>query len=375
MANFCTKCGNPLYLCTCKERNQSQPQQPQQQYQPQQPQQQYQPQQQFQPQPQQYPKQPKQKRAGSFCTKCGKPIEECECNKRTDSDLKVSLKNYLGLHESDALKKEDCFEIGKQIVPDLIEPCEEEVPIKQYDVGRVRRRLDFSWGYSRIQVTNKRIIQRTVGRSIIGKDMQYQEFAIDDIAGLSFNKGKQFALGDFFLWLILSAIVGAIGAGLGALFEGSEAGIVIGAIFAVLAIGCWAYIRFGQRKSSNVLFAFLFAFPVGMAITTNIEFIAWWDSYAVIPAILSWICAIFYLVYLVRSSLLPSISLLVKTRVYASEGASVSAGLRITKFKISAIILPGSDTENALREIGAIITDVQKLGDYAIDKWKAKTDK
>lgn len=97
MANFCTKCGNPLYLCTCEDKKQ----QPQQQYQPQQPQ--------FQPQQQQqlYPKQSKQKRAGSFCTKCGKPIEECECNKRTDSDLKVSLKNYLGLHESDALKKED----------------------------------------------------------------------------------------------------------------------------------------------------------------------------------------------------------------------------------------------------------------------------
>ena len=359
MANFCTKCGNPLYLCTCEDKKQ--PQQPQ--FQPQQ-------------QPQQYPKQPKQKRAGSFCTKCGKPIEECECNKRTDSDLKVSLKNYLGLHESDALKKEDCFEIGKQIVPDLIEPCEEEIPIKQYDVGRVRRRLDFSWGYSRIQVTNKRIIQRTVGRSIIGKDMQYQEFAIDDIAGLSFNKGKQFAFGDFLLWLILSAIVGALGAGLEALFDGDEAGVVVGAIFAVLAIGCWAYIRFGQRKSSNVLFTFLFALPVGMAITAFGRIGYGYDEEAlIVPAILSWICAIFYFVYLVRSSLLPSISLLVKTRVCASEGASVSAGWRITKFKISAIILPGSDTENALREIGAIITDVQKFGDYAIDKWKAKTDK
>ena len=359
MANFCTKCGNPLYLCTCEDKKQ----QPQPQFQPQQ-------------QPQQYPKQPKQKRAGSFCTKCGKPIEECECNKRTDSDLKVSLKNYLGLHESDALKKEDCFEIGKQIVPDLIEPCEEEIPIKQYDVGRVRRRLDFSWGYSRIQVTNKRIIQRTVGRSIIGKDMQYQEFAIDDIAGLSFNKGKQFAFGDFLLWLILSAIVGALGAGLGALFDGDEAGVVVGAIFDVLAIGCWAYIRFGQKKSSNVLFTFLFALPVGMAITAFGRIGYGYDEEAlIVPAILSWICAIFYLVYLVRSSLLPSISLLVKTRVYASEGASVSAGWRITKFKISAIILPGSDTENALREIGAIITDVQKFGDYAIDKWKAKTDK
>ena len=104
-------------------------------------------------------------------------------------------------------------------------------------------------------------------------------------------------------------------------------------------------------------------------------FLGYDEEVLIIPAILSWICAIFYLVYLVRSSLLPSISLLVKTRVYASEGASVSAGWRITKFKISAIILPGSDTENVLREIGAIITDVQKLGDYAIDKWKAKTNK
>lgn len=346
MANFCTKCGNPIYLCTCEDKVKEEPK-------------------------------PQVKRGGSFCTKCGKPLAECQCNSHRDE--KISVKNMLGITESDVLKKEDCFEVGKKIVPDLIEPCDGEIPIKQYEVGRVRRRSNFSWGYSRIQVTNKRIIQRTVGRSIIGKDLQYQEFAIDDIAGMNFNRGKQFSIGDFFLWLIASAITGGIGVGLSALF-GEDAAVIIGSIIAFLVIGAWIYIRFAQRKSSNVLFALMFSFATGMVsfgLGMDMERILFgfmWDGDAsgAIPAFLALVCLIMYIVYLIRSSLLPSISILVKTRVYASEGARVSAGIRVTNFKIGSVILPGADTETALREIGAIVTDVQKLGDYAIEKWQVK---
>ncbi len=32
--------------------------------------------------------------------------------------------------------------------------------------------------------------------------------------------------------------------------------------------------------------------------------------------------------------------------------------------------LPGRDAEKMLHEIGALITDIQTLGDYGIAKWK-----
>lgn len=33
-------------------------------------------------------------------------------------------------------------------------------------------------------------------------------------------------------------------------------------------------------------------------------------------------------------------------------------------------ILPLKDTEKCIRELGAIINDIQKMGDYAVEKWK-----
>lgn len=33
-------------------------------------------------------------------------------------------------------------------------------------------------------------------------------------------------------------------------------------------------------------------------------------------------------------------------------------------------VLPARDTDRAIEEIGAIVSDIQKLGDYAIEKWK-----
>ena len=33
-------------------------------------------------------------------------------------------------------------------------------------------------------------------------------------------------------------------------------------------------------------------------------------------------------------------------------------------------VFPTSDTDTAIKEIGAIINDVQKLGDHGVHKWK-----
>lgn len=332
MANFCTKCGKPIDQCICAGRVAPPPQ---------------------------------PARAGNFCTKCGKPLAECTCNTVVNPgvDGHNIVKDFFGFSESDVLVKEDCYEIGKKIVPDIIAPGEGEVPIKQYDVGRVRRRSNFSWGYSRFQVTNKRIIQRTVGRSIVGKDVQYQEFAIDDIAGIDFKRGKQFSFGDLLLNLFICAIFGGLGALVGII---EDAGYVLSAILGILVIIAWVYIRFIQRKSSNVLFACMFALSTGATLA------GWLVGEEDFPLYVGAVCALLFLVYLIRSCLLPSVSICAKTRVFTGEGARVSAGIRVTNFKLGSIILPGKDTEKALREMGAIINDVQKLGDYAIQKWTEK---
>lgn len=273
----------------------------------------------------------------------------------------MTLKDFFGFSESDNLKKEDCFEIGKKIVPEIITPGDGELPIKQYDIGRARRRTNLSWGYSRIQVTNKRIIQRTVGRSIIGKDIQHQEFDIADIAGFSFNKGKQFSIGDFFIVGFLASLVGTVGALLGQL------AYIIGLIFALMVLMAWIYLRFVQKKASNVLYTMLLYF--GSAAGAGGSLKADSEEALGLGLFISSVIGILAIIYLIRSSLLPSVSIAIKTNVFPGDGAHVSAGARVTEFKSRAIILPGKDAEQSLAEIGAIISDVHKLGDYAVQKW------
>ena len=69
-------------------------------------------------------------------------------------------------------------------MPDLIAPCEQEIPIKQYQLCNARSRLRGLWQEGRIQVTNKRILFRLSGRSWIGRAMSHTEFTIDEVAGV-----------------------------------------------------------------------------------------------------------------------------------------------------------------------------------------------
>ena len=34
-------------------------------------------------------------------------------------------------------------------------------------------------------------------------------------------------------------------------------------------------------------------------------------------------------------------------------------------------LLPTAETETAIQEVGAIINDIQRLGDYGIEKWRS----
>ena len=44
--------------------------------------------------------------------------------------------------------------------------------------------------------------------------------------------------------------------------------------------------------------------------------------------------------------------------------------IRDTDFTGFGEVFPSEDSETAIRELGALINDIQRMGDYAIDKWK-----
>ena len=60
-----------------------------------------------------------------------------------------------------------------------------------------------------------------------------------------------------------------------------------------------------------------------------------------------------------------------KTKSMQGTGANMLTKKGIVATKIKSIVLPSKDTDTAIKELGAMITDIQKLGDFAIEKWQA----
>lgn len=88
------------------------------------------------------------------------------------------------------LKDYSDYETDIKIVPDIVQPNNNEIPIKQFSrVAVLRSPLKLSWALGKIQVTNQRFIFRAAGRSLInGKTSLQQEFGIDSISGIDIQK-------------------------------------------------------------------------------------------------------------------------------------------------------------------------------------------
>lgn len=151
-----------------------------------------------------------------YCVKCGRKLADgaiCSCRIRREvsggaggTQSGVSFRNILKVNDPDFDRGEDYYERGKQIVPELVSPCENEIPIKQYHLVNIRSRLQGLWAEGRLMVTNKRILFRASGRSFIGRTMLEDEYALDEISGLEISRGVRFSIFDFFMSMLLLAL-------------------------------------------------------------------------------------------------------------------------------------------------------------------------
>ena len=155
-----------------------------------------------------------------YCVKCGRKLPDggiCPCRIKKiswPSEKKdifqnkngVSFWKILGLNDPEYDDKQDFYERGKKIVPDVIAPIESEVPIKQYHVADLRARLQGLWAEGRLMITNKRVLFRASGRSFFGRTQVQSEYTIDEISGFNISRGIRFGGVDIFLALLILAL-------------------------------------------------------------------------------------------------------------------------------------------------------------------------
>ena len=279
----------------------------------------------------------------------------------------VPFGKLLGFGESEKNDVTGCFERGKKIVPELVAPCEQEIPVKQYDICNARSKIRGLWQEGHLQVTNKRILFRMSGRSWIGRVMDYKEFNIDEVAGLSISNGVRFGLFDFIIGLLIAAVIILLfGARFGIEVAFSSSSIFRGLMFLIANIGGLAAIgSFFIVKKKYFIKLLIMSLATGLltmsVIATRSAFLHGFSSFLSILSVILTIVSLFLF------SLKPSMSIMVQTKCESAAPICILSPRSVVSV---TEVLPGDDADIAIEELGSMIMDIQKLGDYGIKKWK-----
>ena len=273
-----------------------------------------------------------------------------------------SLREITGTTEkySDA---KDPYERNVLIVPDCIEPEDNEVIVKQYNIAKLRTRLKFMRAEGRMQVTNRRLLFRAAGTSLTGNILQEHQFNLDDIAGLEIHKDYKFSLLNFFGTFFVEALALAFMLLLLAPLNEYVVGFV-GFFFGIIGMvpTFILYKRFWLKLFCSIISYSSMALAWSAA--DGNRFIGF----------LVFITAVVLLVNLIIVCFVPNLVIKIKAK---GGHPAVVIGSQKPIFQRQtgddycgfAEVLPWDDTVMAINELGTIIDDLQKLGDYAIEKW------
>lgn len=324
-----------------------------------------------------------------FCTKCGTQLDDKgNCPKCPPafsmSNIRNVIKravskvyNQMGLGGPYGSEREDLFESNKNIVPDIILTNEDETPIKQYDIAKLRSRILGKYAEGRLQITNKRLIFRAAGTSYVGKQVLQHEFNIDEIGGIEIRKSHRLSFLNILLSFMLTLFVtGPIHDVFSAFNDASSAAATFFAISFTFALGavfffvkkkfwlklvCLA-VSIGMLSGLSSLTAKAYDYLLGEELFNFIDFIS-------APVLLLWFLNVIIV------SMVPDLRICIKTK---SAGDAIEIRRKIwgafykdfSEHTDYSEVLPWTETELAINEIGAIIDDLHTSGDYAIEKWK-----
>ena len=285
---------------------------------------------------------------------------------------------------------------GGIIVPEIIAGSEGEIPVRQYDLTVFKNVFlgffTYSKSIGKLLVTNKRVLFSAKGRNINGTTNLQNEFNLNEIAGMSASKNYIPHIGKFILGLIFTSFISSILLGINArLFYDSPAAIKFsGLIF--IAIGILASILIKKNNFLSLLAATVILTGATLLLGTGVieSYLPIFANYGygyydtpggfmfLIYIILDIIFFVYYIIRLWVFSQIPNLTFYMDTRakssvIFIERRKRRFLGLFVdNKSENSGFdyVLPTPETDLALREVGAIISDIQTQGDYGINKWK-----
>lgn len=334
----------------------------------------------------------------SYCRYCGKELVngQCDCNEFQASMGNASANQH---QESDQQQKDpflvrsfnpdfssisgfvssmrdqsgmaepssstgDPFEHNVPIVPDCIQPEDNEIVVKQYNVARLRTRLKFMKAEGRLMVTNKRVLFRAAGTSMTGNILQEHQFSLDEIGGVEIHKDYKFSVLSFLGCILFNIIAIFI---TGSIFSNTGNGgmIAIGVILGILGLipTFIVYKHFWFKLLCALISSSCFSLARAASMGGT-QFLT----------VLVILANIILIIDLVIVCYVPNLVIKIKTKIATGAviiGSQKAMSRRIIGDDYSGFVevMPWDDTIMAINELGTMIDDLQKQGDDAIKKW------
>lgn len=264
-----------------------------------------------------------------------------------------------------------------------ITPAEGEKSVRTYHCTYYHSRILGLKAVGYLSVTDKRVIFQALGSSSAGKSVIQSEVPIADVSGITSYKGTYFSFGHllgalvaagaaYFLATTLFGLLGTFGdisydtlkgitwitsiiAAATSFFIPNK--MIWRTVLAAAAAGILSVIAAGSLMDSAL--GSLLGMDRG---SSGIEMI-------VMAAL-----AIYTLVCIGYYARRPTFSLSVGSKGGASTPINISGATGLGIFDVAAgkalSAEPGDEAEILLKELGAVVMDIQMLGEFGINKWK-----
>jgi len=320
------------------------------------------------------------------------------------------------------------YRMNFKLLVDHLSPAENETQVKAYHCTSFKSGILNMKAEGYLAVTNKRVVFHAFGSSFAGKSILQSEIPIEDVSGISIYKGTYFSfwhlVGAFFASNAIAGMIAAVVVGLFAILlqlltnniGGSDlsnifnnlqslqgnadkiilllkttmfiAKVVIFVVGLLLLLAStiiakqniWrsiiaslATMSFGLLGSFNVITGFINDFGAnianGMGNVSQSNILSGW------PYLVAFISGIYALICYFWYSRRPTMSLSVGSKGGSSTPIAISGisnfGIYTTAASRALSAEPAEDAENLVKEIGAIVLDIQTMGDFGSKKWQS----
>jgi hypothetical protein len=277
-----------------------------------------------------------------------------------------------------------------------LSPAEDERVVRAYHCTSHKSKLLSLDAEGYLTITNKRVVFYAYGSSYQGRSILQSEIPIEDVSGINSYKGTYFSLlhilGVIIVTFIVASILNALiiavagGATLFASYKQSSNGNwtdVWQVLLWILAIGTLVgsfYVPKDRafRSILAALSAMFFAQIVGVSSLGALSLILGRDTgrniVAFIAGIVAFAVGIYTLVCFFWYARREAISLAIGSRGGSSTPIAISGVPSFSLYNTAAFKAlsaePAIDAEMMIKELGAMILDIQTLGDLGIQKWQ-----